>query len=68
VRLPTIWVLRDVWKTQSIEEDRQLRWRILKAMPAAADEISSPYDQEARYSTKRNIWVQGCRATNRPSH
>jgi transposase len=57
-QLPAIQVLRDVWKTQYIEEEGQLRWRTLKEMPAAAEQISSPYDPEARYSTKRDIsWV-----------
>jgi transposase len=57
-QLPAIQVLRDVWETQYIEEEGQLRWRTLKEMPAAAEQISSPYDQEARYSTKRDIsWV-----------
>jgi transposase len=57
-QLPAIQVLRDVWKAQYIEEDGRLRWRTLKEMPAAATQISSPYDQEARYSTKRDIsWV-----------
>jgi transposase len=57
-QLPAIQVLRDVWQTQYIEEGKQLRWRTPKEMPPAAEQISSPYDQEARYSTKRDIaWV-----------
>jgi transposase len=57
-QLPAIQVLRDVWETQYIEEDGQLRWRNPKEVPAAAEQISSPYDPEARYSTKRDIsWV-----------
>ncbi|MDT5275593.1 MAG: hypothetical protein QOG95_2525 [Mycobacterium sp.] len=57
-QLPAIQVLRDVWETQYIEEEGRIRWRTLKEMPAAAEQISSPYDQEARYSTKRDIsWV-----------
>jgi transposase len=57
-QLPAIQVLRDVWEAQYIEEEGRLRWRTLKEMPAAAEQISSPYDQEARYSTKRDIsWV-----------
>jgi hypothetical protein len=30
-------------------------WREVKDMPAPADLIASPYDPEARYSTKREI-------------
>jgi transposase len=57
-KLPTVSVLRDVWKAQYIEEDGRLRWRTVKEMPAAAEQISSPYDPEARYSKKREIsWV-----------
>jgi hypothetical protein len=42
VRLPTIQVLGHVWETQYIEEDNRLRFRSIKEMPAAADQISSP--------------------------
>jgi transposase len=57
-QLPTVGVLREVWKAQYIEEDGKLRWRTVREMPAAAEQISSPYDPEARYSTKREIsWV-----------
>jgi transposase len=56
--LPAILVLRQVWKTQYIEQDSCLRWRTVTEMPAAAEQVSSRYDPEARYSTKRNIgWV-----------
>jgi transposase len=57
-QLPAVGVLREVWKAQYIEEDGRLRWRTVKEMPAAAEQISSPYDREARYSKKREIsWV-----------
>ena len=57
-QLPAIYVLREVWKAQYIEEEKQLRWRVLKEMPTAAEQISSPYDPDARYSTKRDVaWV-----------
>ena len=57
-QLPAVGVLREVWKAQYIEEDGRLRWRTVKEMPAAAEQISSPYDPEARYSKKREIsWV-----------
>jgi transposase len=57
-QLPAIQVLRDVWETHYIEENGQLRWRTSKEMPPGAEQISSPYDPEARYSTKRDIsWV-----------
>jgi transposase len=57
-QLPAIHVLRELWEAQYIEEEGQLRWRTLKEMPAAAEQISSPYDPDARYSTKRDVsWV-----------
>jgi transposase len=57
-QLPAIHVLLEVWEAQYIEEEEQLRWRTLKEMPAAAEQISSPYDPDARYSTKRDVsWV-----------
>jgi len=57
-QLPALHVLREVWKAQYIKEDGQLRWRTVQEMPATAEQISSPYDPEARYSKKRDIsWV-----------
>ena len=36
----------------------RLRWRAVKDMPSPAGLISSPYDTDARYSTKRGMeWV-----------
>ena len=35
-----------------------MRWREVKDMPSPAGLISSPYDTDARYSTKRDVeWV-----------
>jgi transposase len=57
-QLPVVVRLRRVWAEQYVEEDGQLSWRAVKDMPAAAELIASPYDAEARYSTKREIqWV-----------
>jgi transposase len=57
-QLPAVVRLRRVWAEQYVEEDGQLSWRAVKDMPAAAELIASPYDAEARYSTKREIqWV-----------
>jgi transposase len=58
VHLPAIAVLREVWAAQYLEEEGRLRWRTVAEMPPAAEQISSPYDAEARYSIKREIaWV-----------
>src|SRR3954467_10044712 len=58
VQLPTVVILRRVWAEQYTGEPGQLRWRAVKDMPSPAGLISSPYDTDARYSTKREVhWV-----------
>jgi transposase len=57
-QLPAVLTLRRVWAEQSTGEPGRLRWRAVKDMPSPAGLISSPYDPEARYSTKRDMeWV-----------
>src|SRR5512135_897927 len=57
-QLPAVLTLRRVWAEQYTGEPGQLRWRAVKDMPSPAELISSPYDTEARYSTKRGMeWV-----------
>src|SRR3954469_10578818 len=57
-QLPTVVTLRRVWAEQYTGEPGQLRWREVKDMPSPAGLISSPYDTDARYSTKRGMeWV-----------
>jgi len=56
--IPAVKTLRDVWAEQYTDPPGPLRWRELHEMPAPADLIASPYDLEARYSTKRSsAWV-----------
>ena len=51
-------MLRQLWATQYVEVAGHLRWRTPAEMPPAAAQVCSPYDAEARYSTKREIqWV-----------
>jgi transposase len=53
-----VLTLRRVWAEQYVGEPGQLHWREVKDMPSPAELISSPYDPEARYSTKRQMeWV-----------
>jgi transposase len=55
-QIPAVQALRRV--EQYVERDGQVRWREVKDMPAPATMISSPYDTDARYSTKRDsTWV-----------
>jgi transposase len=56
--VPAVQVLRQVWAEQYIGDTGELRWREVKEMPPPAQMIASPYDPEARYSTKRELeWV-----------
>ena len=57
-RIPAVETLRRVWAEQYTGTPGQLCWREVKDMPSPAGLISSPYDVEARYSTKRDVeWV-----------
>jgi transposase len=57
-QVPAMITLRRVWSEPYIEEQGQLRCREVKEMPATADQLTSPYDTDARYSTKRHMeWV-----------
>ena len=57
-QLPAVVTLRRVWAEQYTGAPGQLRWREVKDMPSPAGLISSPYDTDARYSTKREVqWV-----------
>jgi len=58
--LPAVDILRQVWLQQyyAPDQDGQVRWREADDVPPAALLIHSPYDVEARYSTKRSTtWV-----------
>lgn len=57
-KVPAVQVLRQVWTEQYVMDTDELRWREVKEMPPPAEMIASPYDPEARYSTKRELeWV-----------
>ncbi len=57
-QVPVVQVLRQVWVEQFIPERGRLRWREVNEIPIPAEMISSPYDPEARYSSKRSVeWV-----------
>ena len=60
--LPAVDVLRQIWLQQyyrcTIPGLATLRWRTEEEQPPAALRITSPYDLDARYSTKRDTqWV-----------
>jgi len=55
---PAVVTLRRVWAEQYTGKPGQLCWREVKDMPSSAELITSPYDTEARFSTKREVkWV-----------
>src|SRR5438477_10612107 len=57
-QIPAVLTLRRVWAEQYVGAPGQLHWREVKDMPSPAELISSPYDPEARYSTKRQVeWI-----------
>jgi hypothetical protein len=57
-KVPAVQTLRRVWTEQYLEVEGALVWRAVKDMPSPAELIASPYDPEARYSTKRSVeWV-----------
>jgi len=59
-KLDTVIALRRVWEEQFVADDNgKLRFRSIDEMPSPADLIISPYDPEARYSTKRGSWWPG---------
>jgi transposase len=60
--LPALEALRQIWLQQyyrcTVPGLEALRWRTTDEEPPAALRITSPYDLEARYSTKRDThWV-----------
>ena len=57
-QLPAIVLLRRLWAEQFTGEAGKLGWREVKDMPSPAGLLASPYDSDARYSTKREIeWI-----------
>jgi transposase len=56
--VPAVQTLRQVWAEQYTDPPGPLRWRAVKDRAPSAELIASPYDPEARYSTKGSItWV-----------
>jgi transposase len=60
--LPALEALRQIWVQQyyrcSVPGRAEVRWRTTEEPPPAAARITSPYELEARYGTKRDTqWV-----------
>jgi transposase len=52
--LPAVEGLRRIWVQQYVTLDERLQLREPKNMPPASMQLESPYETEARYSTKRD--------------
>src|SRR5512135_748518 len=57
--VPMVQVLRQVWVQQYYAPNGPVRWRTAEDRPPSALQIHSPYDGEARFSTKREILWAG---------
>lgn len=57
--LPAVQILRQVWIQQFYREAEQVLLRTEEQMPPCAKRIVSPYDTEARFSTKRQTHWTG---------
>jgi transposase len=56
--LPAVKTLRQVWTEQYTDPPDPVRWRAVKELPSTAEQIASPYDPDARWTTKQSVaWV-----------
>jgi len=57
-QLPAVKVLRKVWAAQYVADKEGLRLGSAAELPPSAEQVSSPYDPDARYSNNRDTsWV-----------
>jgi transposase len=57
-KLPALVILRQVWMQNYYQDNGAIHLREPKDQPPSAQRITSPYDLEARYSSKRDTtWV-----------
>src|SRR5215218_3211985 len=54
-RLPKVEILRRVWTAQFVTEQGRMRLGEAAELPPSAEQICSPYDPDARYSSKREM-------------
>ena len=57
--LPAVQTLRQAWGHQFLIEDDIVRWRKAADLPPASTRFDSPYDTDARYSSKRSTTWTG---------
>lgn len=59
--LPAVQRLRRLWVEQFFCEGEQIRWRAGADLPPASLALTSPYDEDARYGTRRSATWIGCK-------
>lgn len=60
--LPAVEVMRRIWLQNYYQEEEQIHMRDEKDYPPSHLRIVSPYDEEARFSTKREVYWNGYKA------
>jgi transposase len=58
-RVPAVETLRRIWVQNYYMEEDDLRWRDEENYPPSGQVIISPYDEEARFSSKRDTYWHG---------
>lgn len=58
-RVPAVETLRRIWVQNFYLEEEQLHWRDETNRPPSSRAIISPYDEEARFASKRNTHWHG---------
>jgi transposase len=58
-KLPAIEALRRIWLQNYYQEGDELLWRSEKECPPCHLRITSPYDEDARLSNKRDVYWNG---------
>lgn len=61
-KLPAVEVMRQIWLQNYYQEGEQIHLRDDKNSPAAQLKITSPYDEDARFSQKRDVYWNGYKA------
>lgn len=56
--LPAIQRLRHIWSQQYVANDDGVRWCKPQELPSASEQLTSPYEPDARFATKRGMdWI-----------
>jgi hypothetical protein len=61
-QVPAVQVLRRVWVQRYYRQEETVRWRGKGELPSSSVLIVNPYDTDARYSVKRGVGWEGCKA------